>query len=97
MENDDIRKRIEAEIAKTLNSIEEYKDLTKPIAPDVLKAVHAKIMVPLFMSGKNNVMAYATPEQWESISQGGALYKAATQLGRQTWTAGQNRPKTALV
>ena len=35
MKTDDIKQKILAEISKTENSIKEYKELTKPIAPDV--------------------------------------------------------------
>ncbi len=35
MENDDIKQKILDEIPKTEKLIEEYKDMTKPVAPDV--------------------------------------------------------------
>ncbi len=35
MESDDIKQIIEEEIVKTRKLIEEYRELTKPIAPDV--------------------------------------------------------------
>ena len=66
------------------------------ISPDVMKKFHEKIMIPLFMGGKNNVLIYATPEQWESISQGGRLYKGVTGAGKETWQAGQKIPKVRL-
>lgn len=35
MENDDVKQKLLNEIAKTQGLIEEYKEITKPIAPDV--------------------------------------------------------------
>jgi DnaK suppressor protein len=35
MTNEELTKRIEAEIAKTKAQIEEYREMTKPVAPDV--------------------------------------------------------------
>lgn len=72
-----------------------YQD-TKTLSPQILQQFHDKIMVPLFLSGKNNVLIYATTEQWNSISQGGRAYKIATGLAAQAYTAGQNRPKVSL-
>lgn len=66
------------------------------LEPKMLKIFHEKIMMPLFMSGDNNVLIYATPEQWEQISEGGKLYRAGTWTGKQAWTAGQNAPKVSL-
>lgn len=35
MNQDEIKAKVEAEISKTLLLIEEYRELTKPVAPDV--------------------------------------------------------------
>jgi hypothetical protein len=73
----------------------EYKT-AKTLSPDILKKFHEKIMIPLFMKKPNNVLIYCTREQWDSISQGGRLYKAGTFTGKQVFTAGQNTPKVSL-
>jgi hypothetical protein len=52
-------------------------------------------MIPLFLKNKPT-MLYATPDQWESISQGGRLGKGLTGLGAQAYAAGANRPKVSL-
>ena len=66
------------------------------MSPDVMKKFHEKIMMPLFMSGKNSVLIYATPEQWGSISKGGRLYKGVTGAGKEAFQAGQKIPKVRL-
>jgi hypothetical protein len=66
------------------------------LGPEILQNFHKKIMMPLFMSGNNNVLIYATPEQWDSISQGGRLNKAITGAGKEAWTAAQKVPKVRL-
>ena len=66
------------------------------IDPKILKQVHDTIMAPLFMSKQSNVMIYATPEQWDSISQGGRLYKGITNALGQGYQAGAHTPKVSL-
>lgn len=73
----------------------ERKFETSTISPQILESFHNKVMVTRFLT-KPNVLIYCTPEQWKSISEGGKLYKGATGLGRQAFTAGKNTPKVTL-
>lgn len=68
---------------------------TPAINPEILKNFHERIMIPLFMKNPD-VLLYATPEQWASISKGGIPYKGITGLGKQIFSAGQNAPKVTL-
>lgn len=70
-----------------------YKKI-QTIEPKFLKQMHEKIMIPLFIQPRT--LIYATDEQWKNIMEGGRLYKAATWLGKQAFTAGQNSPKVSL-
>lgn len=70
-----------------------YKKI-QTIEPKFLKQMHENIMIPLFIQPRT--LIYATDEQWKNIMEGGRLYKAATWLGKQAFTAGQNSPKISL-
>lgn len=70
-----------------------YKKI-QTIEPKFLKQMHENIMIPLFIQPRT--LIYATDEQWKNIMEGGRLYKAATWLGKQAFTAGQNSPKVSL-
>jgi len=60
-----------------------------------MEKFHNEIMTTVFM-GKNKVLVYMTPEQWEVVSGGGKISNALTGIARQAWTAGQNAPKVTL-
>jgi hypothetical protein len=69
---------------------------TQVIQPKLLEAFHEQIMKPLFLAKPNNVLIYATAEQWKSITAGSSLYKGTVGALHQAMTAGKNAPKVTL-
>lgn len=66
------------------------------LSPELLKDFHNQIMMPLFINIKKPVFLYLERDQWEKLSSGSSIYRAATGLGKQIYKAGSSMPTVRL-
>ncbi len=70
------------------------------IDPAILKRAHIDIMTPLFLTKNERtghpLLLYLTQGQWKSISEGGRIGRAVTNVAHQIGTTSKTRPRVQL-